>query len=172
MATDWPALRVEYVNGSMQYYVYELIDPRNGLTFYVGKGRGKRISSHVKSAKSGLIGNVPKHKRIDAIHSAGMKVIERVAISGLSNAAALKIERDLIRASKSTLTNIVMGATSNTESAVERAKFMLKNIMSFDRWIETASPRQKQAAINESGSLKAFYGNSMAFYRTIADLRL
>ena len=25
------------------YYVYRLIDPRNGETFYVGKGKGNRI---------------------------------------------------------------------------------------------------------------------------------
>ena len=28
------------------------------------------------------------------------------------------------------------------------------------------------AAINEAGSLKAFYDNSMAFYRKITDLRI
>lgn len=154
------------------YYVYHLIDPRDLTVFYVGKGKGRRIKDHVKSAKSGLIGNVPKHKRIEDIHSAGMKVIECVAISGLSSGAALKIERELIHASKSTLTNILHGSMSNAESAVERAKFMLKNIMSFDRWVETASQRQKQAAINEAGSLKAFYDNSMAFYHKIADLRI
>lgn len=25
------------------YYVYRLIDPRNGQTFYVGKGKGNRV---------------------------------------------------------------------------------------------------------------------------------
>jgi len=29
------------------WYVYRLIDPRNGETFYVGKGRGNRIFQHV-----------------------------------------------------------------------------------------------------------------------------
>lgn len=28
----------------LKWYVYRLIDPRNGETFYVGKGRGNRIS--------------------------------------------------------------------------------------------------------------------------------
>ena len=32
----------------LKYYVYRLIDPRNGETFYVGKGRGNRIFSHAK----------------------------------------------------------------------------------------------------------------------------
>ena len=29
-------------------YVYRLIDPRNGETFYVGRGRGQRVFAHVK----------------------------------------------------------------------------------------------------------------------------
>jgi len=27
----------------MKFYVYRLIDPRNGETFYVGKGKGNRV---------------------------------------------------------------------------------------------------------------------------------
>lgn len=30
----------------MGYYVYRLVDPRNGQTFYVGKGKGNRIFAH------------------------------------------------------------------------------------------------------------------------------
>lgn len=30
------------------YYVYRLIDPRNGQTFYVGKGKNNRVFDHVK----------------------------------------------------------------------------------------------------------------------------
>ena len=29
------------------FYVYRLIDPRNGQTFYVGKGRGDRVFAHI-----------------------------------------------------------------------------------------------------------------------------
>ena len=34
----------------LKWYVYRLIDPRNGETFYVGKGQGDRIFQHVKGA--------------------------------------------------------------------------------------------------------------------------
>jgi hypothetical protein len=32
----------------LKWYVYRLIDPRNGETFYVGKGQGNRIFAHAK----------------------------------------------------------------------------------------------------------------------------
>ena len=39
-------------------YVYRLIDPRDGETFYVGVGKGSRVLDHVK-------GEVNSHKAID-----------------------------------------------------------------------------------------------------------
>ncbi len=32
----------------LKTYVYRLIDPRNGETFYVGKGQGNRVFSHIR----------------------------------------------------------------------------------------------------------------------------
>ena len=34
----------------LKYYVYRLIDPRNGQTFYVGKGKGNRLYAHINDA--------------------------------------------------------------------------------------------------------------------------
>ncbi|MGB9141561.1 MAG: hypothetical protein WCB71_05125, partial [Aestuariivirga sp.] len=36
------------VASKLGYYVYRLIDPRYGETFYVGKGKGNRMFSHVR----------------------------------------------------------------------------------------------------------------------------
>ena len=36
----------EFVAGRLRHYVYRLIDPRNGTTFYVGRGQGNRVFSH------------------------------------------------------------------------------------------------------------------------------
>ncbi|MGA9628002.1 MAG: GIY-YIG nuclease family protein [Bryobacteraceae bacterium] len=38
----------EAVAGKLRHYVHRLIDPRNGETFYVGKGIGNRVFAHVK----------------------------------------------------------------------------------------------------------------------------
>jgi len=32
----------------LNHYVYRLIDPRNGETFYIGVGKGKRVLDHVR----------------------------------------------------------------------------------------------------------------------------
>ena len=38
------------VQNELNYYVYRLIDPRDGSTFYIGKGKGNRIFDHINSA--------------------------------------------------------------------------------------------------------------------------
>ena len=37
------------VCNKLEYYVYRLIDPRNGDTFYVGKGKGNRVFAHANA---------------------------------------------------------------------------------------------------------------------------
>ena len=37
----------------LKYYVYRLIDPRNGETFYVGKGKGDRVFAHANGEIDG-----------------------------------------------------------------------------------------------------------------------
>lgn len=55
------------------FYVYELIDPRDGAVFYVGKGKGRRMFYHEYEAKSG--GKGPKCERIREILEAGASLI-------------------------------------------------------------------------------------------------
>ena len=99
-------------------YVYRLIDPRNGDTFYVGKGKGNRVFQHVKMVKEFYEGideenhdfsNDPyKFRRIKDIHDAGLEVIHVIQRWHLSDKEAIEIESALIDAYPG-LTNIQSG---------------------------------------------------------------
>jgi hypothetical protein len=41
------------VASKLKTYVYRLIDPRNGETFYVGRGQGDRVFQHIQEQVDG-----------------------------------------------------------------------------------------------------------------------
>lgn len=97
MSTDgFPQEVVE----ALRCYVYRLVDPRNGETFYVGRGRGQRVFDHVK----GSVGDPhesaadPKLERINEIHALDMKVAHVIHRHGMSESTAKEVEAALIDA--------------------------------------------------------------------------
>ena len=85
----------------VKWYVYRLLDPRNGETFYVGKGQGNRIFNHVKGAIGSGSGEVsdPKIARIKDIQAAGLEVSHVIHRHGLaSSSVAEQVEAALIDA--------------------------------------------------------------------------
>jgi uncharacterized protein len=100
------------------WYVYRLIDPRSGETFYVGKGRGNRVFAHVHAA-DGLEGDdlENKVKRIRQIQNAGLDVAHVIHRHGLDERTAFEVESALIDAYPG-LTNIAGGAGSNDFGAM------------------------------------------------------
>lgn len=90
----------------VKFYVYRLIDPRNGETFYVGKGKGNRLFAHIR-------GNDDSEKidRIRKIHAAGFEVAHVVHRHGLDEKTAFEVEAALIDAYPG-LTNVAEGAGS------------------------------------------------------------
>ena len=94
----------------LKYYVYLLIDPRNDEVFYVGKGKGGRITAHIFGAREGGVRATDKVKRIRDIEDAGLEVKHDVLRHGLSEREALEVESaviDLI--GKDNLTNLMKG---------------------------------------------------------------
>ena len=87
------------VAAKLKTYVYRLIDPRNGETFYVGKGRGNRVFAHIR-AEHGLEGDDldNKMKRIRAIRLAGFEVAHVIHRHGMDDETAFEVEAALIDA--------------------------------------------------------------------------
>jgi hypothetical protein len=99
------------VIGKLKTYVYRLIDPRNGETFYIGKGVGNRIFSHIRAEVDGDdLDN--KLKRIREIRLAGFEVAHVIHRHGMDDRTAVEVEAALIDAYPG-LTNIAGGFKSN-----------------------------------------------------------
>lgn len=97
------------VAAKLKFYVYRLIDPRNGETFYVGKGKGNRVFSHIRAAE-GLEGDEVDNKlrRIREIRLAGFEVSHVIHRHGMDEPTAFEVESALIDAYPG-LTNIIDG---------------------------------------------------------------
>jgi len=86
----------------LQAYVYRLIDPRNGETFYVGKGRGNRVFQHAIEAKiyDGMNTDImaPKLELIREIQREGHAVQYVIHRHGMDDETAFHVEAALIDA--------------------------------------------------------------------------
>jgi hypothetical protein len=106
------------VSSKLENYVYRLIDPRNGETFYVGKGQGNRVFDHIRNEPS-LAGDelANKTKRIREIRLAGFDVAHVIHRHGMDNKTAIEVEAALIDAYPG-LTNIAGGSGSGDYGAM------------------------------------------------------
>jgi len=100
------------VASKIKNYVYRLIDPRNGETFYIGKGKSNRVFSHIRVDQD-LDGDDHdnKVKRIREIHLAGFEVAHVIHRHGMDESTALEVEAALIDAYPG-LTNVADGSGS------------------------------------------------------------
>ncbi len=83
----------------LQYYVYRLIDPRDGNTFYVGMGQGNRVFDHMRCALSlqnGQDTSSLKYSLIRDIENAGLKVLHVIQKWNLTKKEAEAVEAALI----------------------------------------------------------------------------
>lgn len=111
------------VIGKLQYYVYRLIDPRNGETFYVGKGKGNRVFAHAQgSVEDDSL--CEKMSRIREIHLAGFDVAHVIHRHGMDEQTAFEVEAALIDAYPG-LTNIMDGH-GNNDFGTMHAKEIIK----------------------------------------------
>lgn len=102
----------------LKSYVCRLIDPRNGETFYIGRGVGNRLYSHIRDelgSESDEVGD--KLRRIRAIRLAGFEVAHVVHRHGMEPSVAKEVEAALIDAYPG-LTNMMGGEGSGDRGAM------------------------------------------------------
>jgi uncharacterized protein len=109
---------------NLKTYVYRLIDPRNGETFYVGKGKGNRVFAHSR-AEIGTSDPNDKLKRIHAIRAAGFDVAHVIHRHGLDDKTAFQVEAALIDAYPG-LTNSATGRFSPEFGAMHAEEIVRK----------------------------------------------
>lgn len=115
------------VAAQLNFYVYRLVDPRTGNTFYVGKGKNNRVFEHAHGNVSTIdFGDEqlePKLGIVRDIRLAGLVPSHVIHRHGLDEATAFEVEAALIDAYAG-LTNIQGGHGSS-----ERGTMHVKEII-------------------------------------------
>ena len=110
-------------------YVYRLIDPRNGETFYIGKGRNNRVFDHaaglqeVADDASQQLG--AKLDRIRTIKNAGLEVLHVIHRHEIPDEAVFEVEAALIDAYPG-LTNLQGGHASTDRGPMNHIELVDK----------------------------------------------
>jgi hypothetical protein len=100
------------VISKLKHYVYRLVDPRNGQTFYVGEGCGNRVFAHANAVDMSFYQNSEylkeedkpteedddpaKIRRIALIKSKGLNVIHIIQRWGMDAKTAFEVESAFI----------------------------------------------------------------------------
>ena len=103
----------------IKYYVYLLSDPISGEIFYVGKGKGNRVFSHLKDNTDNQ-----KSRKIKDLKSKGLEPKIEFLVHGVDDEITIKkIEASIIDLiGKNKLTNIVGGYESSDFGRMDLAQ--------------------------------------------------
>ncbi len=118
----------EEVRARIGHYVYRLIDPRNGETFYVGKGTGNRVFDHAngdsissKDPDDGQDEESEKLSRIKEIKNAQLDVLHVIHRHDIPQEAVDEVEAALIDAYEG-LSNVQGGRGSGARGPMNHAQ--------------------------------------------------
>ena len=79
------------VREQLKFYVYLYVDPRNGLPFYIGKGKGNRLLAHLDDTAE-----TEKVERITELRKLGLPPVIEILKYGLTEREALLVESSAI----------------------------------------------------------------------------
>lgn len=110
----------------LKHYVYRLIDPRDGVTFYVGKGCGNRVFSHARAELTETDDGESvdaKMGRIREIRNAGFEVGHVIHRHGMDELTAFEVEAALIDAYPG-ISNVVSGIDSEARGTMHATEII------------------------------------------------
>lgn len=137
----------------LQTYVYRLIDPRTGATFYIGKGKGNRVFAHSRADISDdEVG--AKLKLIREIRLAGFEVAHVIHRHGLDDNTAFEVEAALIDAYPG-LTNEVVGAGSGDRGAMHANEIIARYCA--EEAVFTDAEKAILISVNREASERSLY---------------
>lgn len=107
------------VSEKLKYYVYLYVDPRDGEPFYVGKGAGNRVYSHLDDNEDN-----EKVQKIEELRKLGREPTLEILRFGLTEQEAFLVESAAIDLLRPKLTNCVKG-----HGAAENGRALLDEII-------------------------------------------
>lgn len=158
-----------------RWYVYELVDPRNGAPFYVGKGTNNRIDHHEREANAGVCFH--KCNKIRSITSSGNKIIKSKVAYFWDEKAAYEYEAQRILSyGLDALTNVVIGSPYSLRNLIKQndpeqiSKDCMKIIKTwpgqFAYWLLHSECGKRKAAV--TGLTPVYKALLEAFYNKLA----
>jgi len=147
------------IEKELKYYVYRLIDPRNGETFYIGKGKGNRVFSHINNELTAKEkeddGISDKLSRIRKIKLDGFEVAHVIHRHGLDEKTAFEVEGALIDAYPS-ITNI-MGGHGNNDRGVMHSKQIITHYQADEVDLDNAPHKALLIKVNKTAEGSDLY---------------
>ena len=97
------------IHKQISNYIYAIYDPREVLPFYVGRGVGDRVFSHLKGSHNKVV-----DQRVSSLRSQGLKPLIKILMHGLNSKQAKAAETVAIAMlGKDNLANKVLGSGSS-----------------------------------------------------------